>query len=164
MVELVGIHWVPGTDHVVTKAQEHWGRMGPAGALGWDAQVPWVPARPGNRLCDLGWVTLLLCLCVLSWRWGIFQLLLLMLLWQLILAQYPMLTVVWKWKWKSHSVMCDSFWPHGLYSPWNSPGQNIGVGSLSLLQGIFPTQELNPDLPHWRWILYQLSHKGSPVW
>ena len=36
--------------------------------------------------------------------------------------------------------MYDSLWPHGLYSPWNSPGQNIGVGSCSLLQGIFPTQ------------------------
>ena len=45
---------------------------------------------------------------------------------------------------------------------WNSPGQNTGVGSLSLIQGIFPTQGLNPDLPHCRWILYQLSHKGSP--
>ena len=31
--------------------------------------------------------------------------------------------------------------PHGLYIPWNSPGQNTGVGSCSLLQGIFPTQE-----------------------
>ena len=40
--------------------------------------------------------------------------------------------------------------------------QNIGVGTLSLLQGIFPTQGLNPGLPHCRWILYQLSHKGSP--
>ena len=49
-----------------------------------------------------------------------------------------------------------------LYSPWNSPGQNTGVGSLSLLQGIFPTQGLNPGLPHCWWILYQLSHKGSP--
>ena len=49
-----------------------------------------------------------------------------------------------------------------LYSPWNSPGQNTGVGSLSLLQGVFPTQESNPGLPHCRWILYQLSHKGSP--
>ena len=39
-----------------------------------------------------------------------------------------------------HSVMSDSLRPHGLYSPWNSPGQNTGVGSLSLLQGIFPTQ------------------------
>ena len=46
--------------------------------------------------------------------------------------------------------------------PWNFPGQNTGVGSLSLLQGIFPTQGLNPGLPHCRWILYQLSHKGSP--
>ena len=45
-----------------------------------------------------------------------------------------------------------------LYSPWNSPGKNTGVGSLSLLQGIFPTQGLNPGLPHCWWILYQLSH------
>jgi len=36
------------------------------------------------------------------------------------------------------------------------------VGSLSLLQGIFPTQGLNPGLLHCRWILYQLSHKESP--
>ena len=43
----------------------------------------------------------------------------------------------------------------------NSPGQNTGVGSLSLLQGIFPTQGLNPGLLHCRLILYQLSHKGS---
>ena len=53
--------------------------------------------------------------------------------------------------------------PHGLYSPWNSPGHNIGVGSLSLLQGIFPTQGSNPGLLHCRQILYQLSHKGSPT-
>ena len=46
--------------------------------------------------------------------------------------------------------------------PWNSPGQNTGVGSLSLLQGIFPTQGSNPSLPHCRQILYQLRHKGSP--
>ena len=49
-----------------------------------------------------------------------------------------------------------------IYSPWNSPGQNTGVGSLSLLQGIFPTQRSNPGLPHCRQILYQLNHKGSP--
>ena len=59
--------------------------------------------------------------------------------------------------------MSDSLRPHGLYSPWNSPGQNTGVGSLSLLQGIFPTQGSNPGLLHGRRILYQLSHKGSPV-
>ena len=60
-----------------------------------------------------------------------------------------------------HSVLSDSLQPHGLY-PWNSPGQNTGVGSLSLLQGIFPTQGSNPGLQHCTWILYQLSHKGSP--
>ena len=38
------------------------------------------------------------------------------------------------------SVMSNSLRPHELYSPWNSPGQNTGVGSFSLLQGIFPTQ------------------------
>ena len=63
---------------------------------------------------------------------------------------------------ESHSVMSVSLWPHGLYSPWNSPGQNTAVGSLSLLQGIFSTHGLNPGLPHCRWILYQLSHQGSP--
>ena len=40
--------------------------------------------------------------------------------------------------------------------------KNTGVGSLYLLQGIFPAQGLNSGLPHCRWILYQLSHKGSP--
>ena len=50
----------------------------------------------------------------------------------------------------------------GLHSPWNSPGQNTGVGSPSLLQGIFPTQGSNPGLLHCRRILYQLSHQESP--
>ena len=49
-----------------------------------------------------------------------------------------------------------------LYSSWNSPGQNTGVGSHSLCQGIFPAQGPNPGLPHCTRILYQLSHKGSP--
>ena len=62
---------------------------------------------------------------------------------------------------ESCAVVSDSLRPHGLYSPWNSPGQNTGAGSLSLLQGIFPIQGLNPGLPHCRWILYQLRHKGS---
>ena len=92
--------------------------------------------------------------------------------------------------------MSDSLWPHGLYSPWNSPGQNTavgklffvqgssqprspalqvdslpaepqgkpkntGIGSLSLLQRIFPTQELNWDLLHCKQILYQLSYQES---
>jgi len=59
--------------------------------------------------------------------------------------------------------LCQTLWdPMDLNSPWNSPGQNIGVGSLSLPQEIFPPQGLNPGLPHCRQILYQLSHKGSP--
>ena len=64
-------------------------------------------------------------------------------------------------------VMSNSLQPHGLYSPWNCPGQNIGVGSLSFLQGIFPTQGSNPGLQNYGRILYQLNHKGSPrilVW
>ena len=58
--------------------------------------------------------------------------------------------------------MSDSLRPHRLHSPWNSPGQISGVGSLSLLQQIFPTQGSNAGLLHCRWILYQLSHKGRP--
>ena len=57
---------------------------------------------------------------------------------------------------------CQTLQPHGLHSPWNFPGQNTGVGSLSLLQGIFSTQRLKPCLSHRRQILYQLSHQGSP--
>ena len=62
-----------------------------------------------------------------------------------------------------YSQLSNSLWPHGLYNPWNSPGQNTGVGGLSLLQGIFPTQGSNPGVPHCRLILYHLSHKGSPT-
>ena len=69
---------------------------------------------------------------------------------------------IWKCESESLSVMSDSLRPHGLYSPWSSPGQNTAMGSLSLLQGIFPTQGSIPSLPHCRRILYQLSHKGSP--
>ena len=54
-----------------------------------------------------------------------------------------------------------TLWPHGLCSPWNSPGQNTGVGNHSLLWGIFPTQGLNPGPLHCRQILYQLNPKGS---
>ena len=45
---------------------------------------------------------------------------------------------------ESPSFVSNSLLPHGLNSPWNSPGQNTGVGSHFLLQGIFPTQGLNP--------------------
>ena len=62
---------------------------------------------------------------------------------------------------ESHSVMSYSLRPHGLYSPWISPDQNTGVGSRSLLQGIFTTQGSNSGLAHGRQILYQLSHQES---
>ena len=66
-------------------------------------------------------------------------------------------------KWiESHSVMSNSLQPHGLYSPWNSPGQNTVLDSRSLLQGIFWNQRSNPGLPNCRRIFYQLSHQGSP--
>ena len=97
---------------------------------------------------------------------------------------------------------CPTLRPHGLYSLWNSPGRNTGVGSLfpspgdllnpgikprspalqvdslpaepqekpkntgvgslSLLQRIFPTQESNQGLLHCRWILHQLNYQGNP--
>ena len=60
---------------------------------------------------------------------------------------------------QSHPTLCN---PMDYICPWNSPGQNTAVGSLSLLQGIFPTQGSNPGLPHYKQILYQLSHRGSP--
>ena len=64
---------------------------------------------------------------------------------------------------ESDSVMSDFLRPHGLNNPWNYPGQNTGVHSFSLLQGIFPIQALNPGLPHYRQILYHLSHQGSAL-
>ena len=61
----------------------------------------------------------------------------------------------------SCSVVSESLRSHGLQRtrflcPWDFPGKNTGVGSLSLLQGIFPTQGLNPGLPYCRQILYRL--------
>ena len=85
-------------------------------------------------------------------------------LWWVYLKFYFPLTPSFSWKCESESpsVVSNSLWPHGLYSPWNSLGQRTGAGSRSLLQGISPTQGSNPGLLHCRWILYQLSHKGSP--
>ena len=97
----------------------------------------------------------------------------------------------WKWKSESQPLVSDSLQPHGVYSTWNSPGQNTRVGSCSFLQGIFPTQGSNPAEPpgknkntrvgslsllqgifltqevnqgllHCRSISYQLSYQGSP--
>ena len=71
------------------------------------------------------------------------------------LPSYPLEVKVTQWC----PVLCD---PQGLYNPWNSPSWNTGVGSLSLPQGIFPTQGSNPGLPQCRRILHPLSHQGSP--
>ena len=62
---------------------------------------------------------------------------------------------------ESCSVVSDSLQPPKLYSLWNSPCQNTGVGILSLFRGAFPTQGSNPGLLHCSWILYKLSHNGS---
>ena len=74
----------------------------------------------------------------------------------------PYLQVCFESETESHSVMSNSLWPHRLYSLWDSLRQNTGVASYSFLQGIFPTQGLNPGLPHCRQILYQWSCQGSP--
>ena len=67
----------------------------------------------------------------------------------------------------SHSVICDplDYIQIGSLCPWDSLGKNTGVGCHSLLQGIFPTQELNACLPcflHCRRILYLLKEWGRP--
>ena len=76
----------------------------------------------------------------------------------MILSGYQSL-ILWLKVKVSRSVMSNSLWPRGLYIPWNSPGQNTGVGSLSLLQGSFSTQGLNPGLLHCRQIL---QPQGKP--
>ena len=71
---------------------------------------------------------------------------------------------------QSLQSMSDSLQPYELqptrlFCPWDSPGRNARVGCCALLQGIFPTQGLNPHvlhLLHCKWILYPLSHLGSP--
>ena len=69
----------------------------------------------------------------------------------------------WEVKWRESCSVVWLFMTPWIYSPWNSPGQNTGVGSLSLPQGIFPTQGSNKGLLHCRRIPYQLNHKGSPT-
>ena len=76
--------------------------------------------------------------------------------------------VCFKWCVCVPSVMSDSLqsyglWPSRLLCPWNFRGKNTGVGCHFLLQGIFPTQGLNPCLLwllYCRWFLYLLSHRG----
>ena len=64
--------------------------------------------------------------------------------------------------------MSDSMWPHGLWPtrllcPWDSPGQNTGVGCHSLLQGIFPTQGSNPSLLYWLGDSLPSELQGKPA-
>ena len=68
----------------------------------------------------------------------------------------------------SHSVLCDSLWPHKLkpiriLCPWDFLGKSTGGGSHSLLQGFFPIQGLNLSLLQCGQILYRLSQQGSPL-
>ena len=72
----------------------------------------------------------------------------------------PKTLAKWKGKSFSHVWLIAIPWTlvHQVLCPWNSPGKNTEVGCHSLLQGIFPTQGLNPGLPHCRRILYHLRH------
>ena len=79
---------------------------------------------------------------------------------------WPQIYIFWPfterfcWKWKSLSLVQLFATPWTMQS-MDSPGQNTGVGSHSLLQGIFPIQGSNPCLWHCKWILYHLGHEGS---
>ena len=89
--------------------------------------------------------------------------------WRIIALHYcvgfcHILTWISHVKCESHSVMSNSLQTLGLYSPWNSPGQNTGVGSCSLLQKISPNQGSNPCFPHCRQIVCRLSHHESPIY
>ena len=61
----------------------------------------------------------------------------------------------------SNSLQPPGLWPSRLFCSWNSPGKKTGVGSLSLLQGIFLTRGSNLSLLHCRQILYRVSHQES---
>ena len=67
----------------------------------------------------------------------------------------------WSCSVTSESLGSHGLWPTRLLHPWTFPGKSTGVGCNFLLQGIFPTQGLNPGLLHCR--LYRLSYQGSPL-
>ena len=72
----------------------------------------------------------------------------------------PSMCLVAQLCWTHYDPMDSS--PPGSSVRGDSLGKNTGVGSLSLLKGIFPTQGLNPGLPHYSQILYCLSHREAP--
>ena len=85
-----------------------------------------------------------------------------------------MIWIKWELNWDPVCVcvclfahLCLTLWgpmdwrPRGSSVHGDSPGKNAGMGCHTLLQGIFPTQELNPGLPHCRRILYYVSHQGT---
>ena len=80
--------------------------------------------------------------------------------WNLRVRLYFSFSIITQWC----PTLCDPMdcSPPGSSDHGYSPGKNTGVGWHALLQGIFPTQGWNPGLPHCRWILYHLSHQGSP--
>ena len=136
---------------------EHWSRL-------------WFPI-PGGSFQSRDQTHVSFISCIGRWilhHWATWKPSSLCILCQIILSYWvanlledPISSIYAKWS-ESRSVVSDSLPPHWLYSSWNSLGQNTGVGSLFLLQKIFPTQGLNPDLQHCRSILYQLSHNGRP--
>ena len=72
--------------------------------------------------------------------------------------------IAFLWGWNENwPFLPNSLRPQGLYSPWNSLGHNTGMGSLSLLQGFFPTQGSNKGVLHCRQILYQLSYEWLTI-
>ena len=74
-----------------------------------------------------------------------------------ILVQFTVMMVT-----ESHSVVSNSLRPYGRYCPWNSSGQNTGVGNLPLFPGDLPNLGVELRSPTLQ-ILYQLSHKGKPM-
>ena len=81
-------------------------------------------------------------------------------IWFLGALKWRDLNAILKWS-EVCSVMSDSLRPHGLYRILQA--RILECVAFPFSRGIFLTQGSNPGLPHCRWILYQLSHKGSPL-
>ena len=109
--------------------------------------LTWVPRRPFKVALDYIWHCCIVILC--GW-----------------VTSYPtesrtMFDIKVKMKWLSRVRLLVIPWTiaYRLLHPWDFPGNSTGVVCHFLLQGIFPTQGLNPGLPHCRQMLYPLSHQ-----